>query len=213
MRAERYPRRVSTDFELLDRWVAGDAAAAKALFERYFEALYRFFRCKCASSSELEDLVQDTFAACVAGRDRFRRESSFRTYLFGTARNKLLHHYRSRKPTEDVDDIGEARLVDLNPSPSIVLAKKHEERALLEALRHMPLDHQIVLELHAWENLTGPEVAAVLGITEAAMRSRLHRAKAELRRQLERIAASPELLESTLANLDGWAQSLRAAAQ
>jgi RNA polymerase sigma factor (sigma-70 family) len=198
----------ASDFELLDRWAGGDVAAANALFERYFEAVYRFFCNK--ASRDIEDLVQETFAACVAGKDRFRRDGSFRSYLFGTARNLLLHHYRQRRPASDLSEIGDSRLVDLDPSPSAHVGKKQEERLLLEALRQLSLDHQIVIELHAWEQLSGSEVAEALGITEAAMRSRLHRAKLELRRHLEALSASPEVLESTLANLDEWAQAIRA---
>ena len=88
---------------------------------------------------------------------------------------------------------------------------KDEQRLLLEALRALPLEYQIALELYHWEGLSGPELATVLEITEAALRSRLHRAKVALRKQLEIIASSGVVLESTLADLDQWAASLRAA--
>jgi RNA polymerase sigma factor (sigma-70 family) len=195
------------DFELLERWSAGDQVAARELVERYFSAVFTFFRSK--TSTDVEDLVQETFAACIAGRDRFRRDSTFRAYLFGIARNKLLRYYRDRRPLETLSEVAESRLVDLDPSPSRVLAVKHEERLLLEALRQLPIDHQLVIELYCWENLSGPEVAAVLGIGERAMRSRLHRAKRELRTLLEQLASAPDLLQSTMANLDRWAASLR----
>jgi RNA polymerase sigma factor (sigma-70 family) len=195
------------DFELLERWSAGDQAAARELVDRHFSAVFTFFRSK--TSTDVEDLVQETFAACIAGRDRFRRDSTFRAYLFGIARNKLLRYYRDRRPLETLSEVAESRLVDLDPSPSRVLAVKHEERLLLEALRQLPIDHQLVIELYCWENLSGPEVAAVLGIGERAMRSRLHRAKRELRTLLEQLASAPDLLQSTMANLDRWAASLR----
>lgn len=197
------------DFELLDRWAQGDTEAASVLFDRYFEPLYRFFTNKVGAAAD--DLVQDTLLACIRARERFRRESSFRTFLFGTARHMLFHHYRDVRRDLNADSVGEARLVDLDPSPSQVLARRDEERVLLEALRRLPLDYQIAIELYEWEGLTGPEVARVLGISETAMRSRLHRAKAELKRQIEAIASSAEVLHSTLANLDGWARALQAA--
>jgi RNA polymerase sigma factor (sigma-70 family) len=198
---------VATDFELLERWQAGDRAAAKQLFERHFDAIYRFLASKVDGG--VEDLVQETFLACVQGRDRFRGASSFRGYMFGTARNVLFNHYRKRRRFESVDELGESRLIDLEPTASRMLAKREEERLMLEALRRVPLDHQIILELYYWENLDGAEVAGILGISVPAMRSRLHRAKQELQRQLESLAGSSDVLASTLSDLDGWARSLR----
>lgn len=200
-----------SDFELLDAWAAGDKQAAKALLDRYFDGVFRFMRNKLGNEGA-EDLVQDTFLACVQSRDRFRRESSFRTFVFATARNVLLNHYRRRRRDGDPLDPDLVSVVDLAPGPSTIAVQKQEQRVLLEALRALPLDSQIVLELYHWERLTGPELAEVLGITEAALRSRLHRAKNDLRARIEAVEASGALLESTLANLDDWAQGLRDAA-
>lgn len=195
------------DFALLDQWAQGDDAAARALVDRYLEPLYRFFANK--ASDGVEDLVQETFLACTTARDRFRRDASFRTFLFATARNVLYAHYRKRRKLGAEEEVGNSSLEDLGEGPSTALARKAEERLLLEGLRRVSLDHQLVIELYEWERLTGPEVAEVLGITEAAMRSRLHRAKAELKRAIEAIAESGEVLASTLGNLDGWASKVR----
>lgn len=203
---------MDSDFELLDAWAAGDQRAAKQLIDRHFESVYRFFRNKLHDGSA-EDLVQSTFLACVKARDGFRRDSSFRTFIFGTARNLLLYHFRQRRRTGDPIDPDLLSAIDLAPSPSSIAVQQDEQRLMLEGLRSLPLDHQIALELYHWEGLTGPELADVLGITEAALRSRLHRAKLELRKQLERLAQSPTLLESTLTKLDDWAAGLRGAMQ
>jgi RNA polymerase sigma-70 factor (ECF subfamily) len=154
--------------------------------------------------------VQDTFLACVQSRDRFRREASFRSFVFATARNTLLYHFRKRRRGGEPIDPEQISVVDLAPGPSVIVAAKQEQRIVLEALRALPLDYQVALELYLWEGLTGPELAEVLGIGETAVRSRLHRAKAELRKQVERFAAQPNVLESTLAGLDDWAAGLRA---
>ena len=198
---------MSDDFELLERWQAGDRAAAKQLFERHFDAIYRFLASKVDNG--VDDLVQETFLACVQGRDRFRGASSFRGYMFGTARNVLLSHYRKRRRFESVEDVGSSRLIDLDPTASRMLAKREEERLVLEGLRRVPLDYQIILELYYWEGLSGPEVAELLGISLTAMRSRLHRAKQELLEQLQSLSSSTDVLASTLSDLDGWAVALR----
>jgi RNA polymerase sigma-70 factor (ECF subfamily) len=198
---------VATDFELLDAWAAGDKRAPRTLIERHFDALFRFFSGKVGDG--VEDLVQDTLLACVQGRARFRREATFRTYLFHTARHVLFARFRKQRRDGAPIDFEATSAMDLSPSPSSVAAAKAEQRLLLESLRKIPLDQQIVLELYYWEELTGPQLAEVLEITEAALRSRLHRAKQELRRQMEAIASSPEVLESTWSDLEGWARSLR----
>ena len=201
---------MDSDYELLDAWAAGDQRAAKQLIDRHFEGIYRFFRNKLHDGSA-EDLVQNTFMACVKARDTFRRDSSFRTFIFGTARNLLLYHLRQQRRAGDPIDPEVLSAIDLAPSPSSIAVQKDEQRLMLEALRALPLDYQIALELYHWEGLTGPELAGVLGITEAALRSRLHRAKLELRKHLERLATSGALLESTMTKLDDWAAGLRAA--
>jgi RNA polymerase sigma-70 factor (ECF subfamily) len=194
-----------SDFELLDRWGAGDLVSGNALFERYFDTLYRFFRTKV--EHDLQDLIQRTLLACVEGRARFRRESSFRTYLFQTARFQLYAHYRELKRTKDLD-FAVITAADLHASPSGVVARKQDFRMLLEALRRIPVDHQIVLELSFWEELSGPEIAEVLAIPEPTVRSRLRRASVRLRAELEAPGGQALELRETADDLQHWALRL-----
>lgn len=180
---------------------------ARTLFEQHFDAVYRFFATKITDG--IEDLVQDTFVACIESRARLEAATSERAFILGIARHLLFDAYRKRGRGRETE-LGESCVADLEPSPSSVFARKDEERLLLEGLRQLPLDHQIALELYEWEGLRAIDVAAVLGITEGAVRGRVHRAKEDLRAALERIASSREVLESTLHGLDGWARGLRA---
>jgi RNA polymerase sigma factor (sigma-70 family) len=198
---------VTSDRQILERWVAGDQTAGQTLVQRHYAAMFRFFRAK--APADVEDLVQQTFLALVSGAAGFRGDASFRSFLFGTARNVLLHHWRRRHRKEDPIDFGTQSVVDLGASPSELLADKAEQRLLLEALRRIPVDDQIVIELYHWEDLTGPEIAQALGISEPAVRSRLHRAKARLTKRMAAIARSATVLQSTLTNLEGWARDVR----
>lgn len=195
----------TTDLDLLDAWRSGDLESGEQLFRRYIGQLGRFFRNKVDVG--VEDLIQNTFLACIEGRERFRGTSSFRTYLFGIAHNLLLAHYRRQR--RDID-FAHSSVVDLGASPSGPLARRDEQAALLRALRSIPLDYQVVLELSYWESLAGPEIAEILGLPANTVRSRLARARVALREALERGVSSPELLRSTLGDLDGWAQGVRA---
>jgi RNA polymerase sigma-70 factor (ECF subfamily) len=80
-------------------------------------------------------------------------------------------------------------MIDLAASPSQV-AEKRERRVLLEALRQLNVETQVMLELYHFERLTGIELAGLLGIGERALRSRLHRAHAAPREAVERVARS-----------------------
>lgn len=196
-----------SDGELLRAWAEGDLQAADLLFERHFDALYRFFRNKV--SDEVHDLVQDTFLRMVQASASFRGEGSFRGFLFGVARNVLHDHLRRVYRARAHLDFGSVSAVDLDASPSRWAARRQEHRLLLAALRRIPLDHQIALELAYWEGLKGPEIAAVLGLEPATARTRLRRARAALAAELEGLTRDPSALASTLDNLDHWASSLR----
>ena len=187
---------MTSDHELMERWRSGDQGAGNELFERHFTALYRFFRGKVPSVAE--DLVQQTFLACVQQPSAFRGDASFRSYLFTIARSKLYDYFRSSCRKDAVLDPMVTSLADLADSPSLQLAKREEQRLIAHALTRLPLDLQLAVELFYVENLPAPEVAAVLGIPEGTVRSRLRRALSALREQVERAQASPDALTSTL---------------
>ena len=197
----------SDDLELLDAWRGGDRDAGEQLFERHFDAIARFFRNNVDRG--IDDLIQRTFLACVESKDRFRGDASFRTFLFAVAHNVLGKHYRSQRRHGDKIDFGVTSVHDLSPSPSAVVAQHHEHRVLLQALRRIPIEHQIVLELYYWEKLSAAEVGGVLDVPEGTARTRIRRAKKLLEAQMHRLIEDKVLLESTLINLDTWAASLR----
>jgi RNA polymerase sigma-70 factor (ECF subfamily) len=151
---------MAADAELLEAWRQGDGAAGSELFERHYPAIVRFFANKVAGDPA--DLIQETFEACVSGRDRMREGGGFSAYLFGVAYNVLRRHYeRSRKQGERFDP-GTASAADLSPGPSTMVGQRDEHRLLLAALRRIPLEQQVVLELFYWEGMTSATIAEVL---------------------------------------------------
>ncbi|MBL4686820.1 MAG: sigma-70 family RNA polymerase sigma factor [Nannocystaceae bacterium] len=198
---------MEADLELLEAWRGGDRDAGGKLFQRHFDSICRFFANKI--DRDVDDLVQRTFTACVEGRERFQGRSSFRTYLFGVAHNVLRSHLRKRKRESDRFEIGVTSVFDMGLSPSTLIAQKKEQQLTLQALRQIPLDHQVVLELYYWESLTAAEIGEVLGHPEGTIRGRIRRGKELLEVELEKLAENDALLTSTISNLDGWAKSLR----
>jgi RNA polymerase sigma factor (sigma-70 family) len=197
---------VETDAELFEAWRAGDERAGNALFDRYFETMFRFFRDKVNDGAE--DLVQQTFLACVRNSEAYRGDASFRSYLFTIARTKLLDHIRVRSRKQDRIDFTEVSLADLGISPSLWAAKREEEELLGTAMRHLPVDLQIAVEMFHLEDLPASEVARVLGIPEGTVRSRVRRALTQLREHISSLAAGARLAQDTLRFVDEMAEKL-----
>ena len=201
-------------------WCDGDRSAGAALFDRHYEPLARFFHNKVDESAS-SDLLQSTFLACTEARDRFRGDSSFRTFLFAIAHNHLRAHYKARRraaarisaprPGDDdaEPDFGEICSAELAPSPSTLLRAGEEQRLVLEGLRRIPVECQEVLELHYWERMETNEIASVLGVPQGTVKSRLQRGRRLLAERLAKLTTSQDVLKSTLSDLDGWARGLR----
>ncbi|MDC0675580.1 RNA polymerase sigma factor [Nannocystis radixulma] len=196
---------MASDEEQFRAWQAGDRKAGEALFERHYDSLDRFFINKVGVRAG--DLVQRTLLACLEAAPRFRGESSFRTFLFAIARNQLLKHLRDHGRERERFDPAVTSICDLDPSPSLVAARREHERLLLAGLRGLPVDEQIALELHYWEQLPASEIAVVLDIPVGTAKSRLRRA----RDRLETALAQPALASAgSLDDLERWARELRA---
>ena len=198
-------RLVASDSELLHAWRAGDATAGDALVRRHFDAIYAFFRTKM--DAEVDDLVQSTFAACVTASDQFREEAGFRTFLFAIARNQLRQFLRKTLGRRDLADVTSS-MIDSGPSPSSFTNARGRRRTLLRALRTIPLDAQIALELFYWEGLSGVELAHVLGIPEGTARTRLRAARRTLRERIAQLAPHEESTASE-DDLAQWVGSIR----
>lgn len=197
-----------SDFELLVAWGEGDDRAGNELFERHFDAAFRFFRNKVGEDAS--DLVQQTFLACVQSRSRFRKDASFRTYLFVVARSKLYDFLRLKQRAEARIDFGVSSILDLGLSPSRAVVAHENHKLLLHALRCLPVELQVTLELYYVEQLRGPALSEVLGVPIGTVRSRIRRGLEQLKVVMLRLEASPERVETTLSDLDQWAAGLRA---
>lgn len=171
-----------TDLELLQGWRDGDVAAGDLLLGRHFTALHRFFANKVAGAAD--DLTQRTLLGCVEHHERFRGESSFRTYLFAIARNQLLAYLRRASNRQEHDELSQLTLQALGTSPSSALARNERELQLDLALTQLPLEQQLALELAYRYELTGPQIATVLEIEANTVRSRLARGRSALHKIL-----------------------------
>jgi RNA polymerase sigma factor (sigma-70 family) len=175
------------DIELVEGWRAGVTVAGEALFARHFAEVFRFFEQKVGPRAE--DLTQQTFLECTRGRERFRGESSFRTYLFAIAWNELRQHFRRELKNRHID-FEISSLDDLTAvvtSPSSQLDRVKRAQRIRRALALLPVSQQVLLEYHYWHELDAPALAEIFETTAAAIRVRLVRARTALREQLGRL--------------------------
>jgi RNA polymerase sigma-70 factor (ECF subfamily) len=196
------------DAALLEAWRSGDQAAGSALFERHFVAVFRFFASKLGDVAA-EDLTQRTFMAVVETRDRVREGARMRAYVLGVAKNQLLMFLRTRGRRGADVELAQSCADELLPSPPSALAGSEEERLIVRALRRIPLELQMLLELHYWEELSTEEIAELLAIPRGTVKSRMFRAREEVRRAIAALAEDPRLGESSVQDFEQWVLRIR----
>ncbi len=174
---------------------------------RHFRRVYGFFHSKL--ELDADDLTQRTFEVALETSDRLERSASIVAYLLGIARKQLLFHLRTKLRRDQRIALSDIAAVDFAPSPSTIVALREEQALLLTALRRIPIEMQIVIELHYFEGLRGDEVATVLEVPEGTVRSRLRRARERLKSILETLDAPAAVRRSTVQDFERWAGEIR----
>jgi RNA polymerase sigma-70 factor (ECF subfamily) len=178
------------DDELISAFRAGDDAALGTLLTRHAPAIYRFGVKMCRDPEDAKDVLQETLLAAARGIREFRGASSLTTWLYTVARSFCIKKRRTSKfaPSETVslDDAHVARDARATDKAPDELAADRELSSLLDrAIRSLDATSREVLVLRDIEGLTAPEVAEILGVSVDAVKSRLHRARAEVRAKIE----------------------------
>ena len=195
------------DAELIAALRAGDRKAGQVLVERYYPKVLNFCRSKAPSAAN--DIAQKSFLGVFERLDKLRDPANFRGFLFGVVCNQVRMHYRRNRVEGERLDFGTVTSMDLDPSPSRIMTEKAEHRVLLEGLRRIPLEYQMVLELHYWENMRGQDIAEALDLPLGTVKTRIRRGRQLLEAAITEVEAPGQLLESTKTNLDDWARGLR----
>lgn len=165
----------ATDDDLLR---AGNTAA---LVRRHYAPVYGLARRLLGSDLDARDAVQETFARAIAHLPEFDRRRSFRTWIFAIVSNHIRDLLRRRRhvPLDDAED----SLPDLSLPESPVLRREDRDR-VLAAVDRLPFEWKIVVTLKIQQELSPGEISEALGISVNAVRIRLYRALAALRKEL-----------------------------
>lgn len=190
------------DIALLEAWRGGDGRAGDELVRTYYPQVLGYFRLRVPVDAE--DLTQRTFLACTEGRNPV---STFRGYLFGTARNVLYKHLRS------MGRRAQQAALPLPPvqsamTPSSLIALRQEHWLLLQALHRLDRTQQELLALHYVHALVSREIAEALEIPVSTVTTRLSRARDALREQVVSSKAPAKIRDAVADDLETWTQSL-----
>jgi RNA polymerase sigma-70 factor (ECF subfamily) len=176
------------DTELIAAAVRGDASAFHELVDRHGPHLFRLASLLSRGAADAEDIVQETFAGAFAGLAKFSGRSSVKTWLSRILTRQAArawHKSRRSRQAASLDDANESAGGDRALSVrSTALAVDHriDVAAVLQTLS---AEHRDILMLREMQGLSYGEIAEALGIPQGTVESRLHRARAEVRRRLQ----------------------------
>lgn len=177
------------DVGWLERARRGDEVAFSKLFDRYQRSIYRYAAYMCGPETA-DDVVQDTFLAVLRQRDRHDApEKSVAGYLFGIARHVVMKRLGARGAdmAVDLDDATAASLSDPDdPTPLDVLARAETIETVREAIRALPAERREAIVLCELQEMNYTDAAELVRCPVGTIRSRLHRAKAQLAQILKR---------------------------
>jgi RNA polymerase sigma-70 factor (ECF subfamily) len=169
----------TSDEVLVGRIAAGDRLAMQVLFARHHVRVYRFVLRLVRSEATAEDLMSEVFLDVWRQAGRFGGRSAVSTWLLGIARFKALTVLR-RRPEEEWDESAAAEIEDPDDDPSEVMLKKDKGEILRACLAHLSVDHREIVDLVYYHERTVSEVAEILGIPEATVKTRMFYARKKL---------------------------------
>ncbi|MGD9364534.1 MAG: sigma-70 family RNA polymerase sigma factor [Desulfobacteraceae bacterium] len=192
----RIPKRVDSDFELIQAIQAGNIERFPELVQRYEGALYNFGLKMCGETQDAEDVVQDTFLNVFRYLKGFRHETKFKNWLYRIATSNCIKKRRKSKfaPDRELsldeflphDETAVERQVPAWASLPLEQVLNDElSRTLKKAILELPEKYRVVLVLRDIEGFSTDESAHILNLSSSNIKVRLHRARLFLRDKLK----------------------------
>ena len=190
------PERI-TDELLLNKAGEGDQAAFLELYERYRGPIFRFAYRLLGSVEIAEDVTHDCFLALIRKPENFHPErASLKTYLYAAARNLALKHFRSQGRETGLDEVTEEPKDSPRRGPLRRLLDEELATLVKDAVFSLPPLQREALILFEYEGMSLNEVAEIAGTDAGAIKARLYRARAGMRRMLRPYLNSNQELNS-----------------
>jgi RNA polymerase sigma-70 factor (ECF subfamily) len=186
---------LDVDLECVEKAQAGDLECFELLVSQYEKRIYRVASRLLDDEHDAEDVLQETFLKAFEKLKLFRRESSFYTWIVQIAVNASLQRLNQRRkwptvsldePEEESDGYRPKEIVVWEEDPEKLFSRKEVQDILNDAITSLPLIYRSVFVLKDIEHLPAEQIARMLGISLAAAKSRLIRARLELRERLSK---------------------------
>ncbi|NUQ60946.1 MAG: sigma-70 family RNA polymerase sigma factor [Pirellulales bacterium] len=181
---------MSDDSQLIAETLAGQTAAFGQLVRKYQDRLYNTVVHIAGSVEDSRDIVQEAFVQAFLKLDTFQQTSAFYTWLYRIAFNVAASHRRRRKPTISVELVRETtgqEPADPRPGPEQRLEEAERRRHIEQAIAALSEEHRTVLVLREIDGCCYETIAEILELPIGTVRSRLHRARLQLREQLKEV--------------------------
>ncbi len=170
------------DIELIDRYIAGDGEAIEKLVMKYQKNIYALIYRMINDMEEAKDLTQKTFVRAVKGIRGFRKEASFKTWLYQIAINQSLNHIEKNKHKEV--ELEESMAGNQKGILSAIIEKEIKGH-IKNAIDALPKRQQLAIILRVYDGLSCDETAQVMGCSEGAVKAHYHNAVKRLREILK----------------------------
>jgi RNA polymerase sigma-70 factor (ECF subfamily) len=169
----------TTDEVLIGRIANGDRLAMQVLFARHHVRVYRFVLRLVRDEATAEDLISEVFLDVWRQAGRFEGRSAVSTWLLAIARFKALSALR-RRPEQELDEETAASIEDPSDDPETVLEKKDKSASIRKCLSGLSADHREIIDLVYYHEKSVEEVAEIVGIPEATVKTRMFYARKRL---------------------------------
>jgi RNA polymerase sigma-70 factor (ECF subfamily) len=169
----------SSDEVLISRIANGDRLAMQVLFARHHVRVYRFVLRLVRNEATAEDLISEVFLDVWRQAAKFEGRSAVSTWMLSIARFKALSALR-RKPEYELDEETAEAIEDHSDDPEVTLAKKDKGALLREALSALSAEHREVIDLVYYHEKSVEEVARIVDIPEATVKTRMFYARKKL---------------------------------
>jgi RNA polymerase sigma-70 factor (ECF subfamily) len=169
----------TSDEVLIARIAKGDRLAMEELFARYRVPVYRFVLRMVRNPTTAEDLDSDVFLDVWRQAGTFEGRSAVSTWIFSIARFKALNALQ-RRPMEELDDEKAGAIEDQSDDPEIALAKKDKAAVLRACLLKLSAEHREIVNLVYYQHKSVEDVAGIVGIPEATVKTRMFYARKKL---------------------------------
>ena len=183
------------DHRLLQAAQSGDREALATLLEKHQQRVFGFGMKMCGDPEDAKDVAQETLLAAVRTFRGFRGDASITTWLYTVARSFCIKKRRRTKGApaqhESLNEAVTEAASEPAPSPEQMLLGREARNLVATALDDMEPDAREIVLLRDIEGLSAPEVAQVTGLSVAAVKSRLHRARQSLRERLLAVVGEP----------------------